>query len=259
MVSYAAGTRFLSIIGGTISSFYDWYADLPIASPQVFGDQTDVPESGGLVERQLPRRLGHQHPDHPHARRALHGRGPLPRAEGRRGLARLLRPHQVRRRLAGRTPRHRRRAGDGHGARHPHGVLPRPRGPVFPRVRRPPTPTCPSWSGCADRRRGGRRRQVPHRGRPRPRPAGRRTSRRRLGHRRRRPGGSQRLARVPLQRRRRRAVEPRARGHHPRAVAARPGRAEPVAVTLPRFDVGDTEGGSTMAAACPPSGSARTW
>ncbi|MET0711288.1 MAG: nitrate reductase subunit alpha, partial [Jiangellaceae bacterium] len=25
---------------------YDWYADLPVASPQVFGDQTDVPESG---------------------------------------------------------------------------------------------------------------------------------------------------------------------------------------------------------------------
>jgi nitrate reductase alpha subunit len=45
-VSYAAGTRFLSMIGGTILSFYDWYADLPPASPQVFGDQTDVPESG---------------------------------------------------------------------------------------------------------------------------------------------------------------------------------------------------------------------
>ena len=45
-VSYAAGTRFLSLIGGAILSFYDWYADLPIASPQVFGDQTDVPESG---------------------------------------------------------------------------------------------------------------------------------------------------------------------------------------------------------------------
>ncbi len=45
-VSYAAGTRFLSLIGGTILSFYDWYADLPPASPQVFGDQTDVPESG---------------------------------------------------------------------------------------------------------------------------------------------------------------------------------------------------------------------
>nr|WP_239153898.1 nitrate reductase subunit alpha [Amycolatopsis sp. FDAARGOS 1241] len=46
MTSYAAGTRYLSMIGGTISSFYDWYADLPVASPQVFGDQTDVPESG---------------------------------------------------------------------------------------------------------------------------------------------------------------------------------------------------------------------
>ncbi|HZC41012.1 MAG TPA: nitrate reductase subunit alpha [Streptosporangiaceae bacterium] len=45
-VSYAIGTRFLSLIGGTILSFYDWYADLPPASPQVFGDQTDVPESG---------------------------------------------------------------------------------------------------------------------------------------------------------------------------------------------------------------------
>src|SRR5579875_3190134 len=44
-VSYAAGTRFLSLIGATILSFYDWYADLPVASPQVFGDQTDVPES----------------------------------------------------------------------------------------------------------------------------------------------------------------------------------------------------------------------
>ncbi|HET7421668.1 MAG TPA: nitrate reductase subunit alpha [Candidatus Dormibacteraeota bacterium] len=45
MVSYAAGTRFYSLIGGVILSFYDWYADLPPASPQVFGDQTDVPES----------------------------------------------------------------------------------------------------------------------------------------------------------------------------------------------------------------------
>lgn len=44
-VSYAAGTRFLSLIGGVPLSFYDWYADLPPASPQVWGDQTDVPES----------------------------------------------------------------------------------------------------------------------------------------------------------------------------------------------------------------------
>jgi nitrate reductase / nitrite oxidoreductase, alpha subunit len=46
MASYAGGSRFLSLIGGTILSFYDWYADLPPASPQVWGDQTDVPESG---------------------------------------------------------------------------------------------------------------------------------------------------------------------------------------------------------------------
>ena len=26
-------------------SFYDWYADLPPASPQIWGEQTDVPES----------------------------------------------------------------------------------------------------------------------------------------------------------------------------------------------------------------------
>ena len=46
MASYASGTRFLSLIGGVILSFYDWYCDLPPASPQTFGDQTDVPESG---------------------------------------------------------------------------------------------------------------------------------------------------------------------------------------------------------------------
>ena len=45
MVSYTAGTRFLSLIGGVCLSFYDWYADLPPASPQTWGDQTDVPES----------------------------------------------------------------------------------------------------------------------------------------------------------------------------------------------------------------------
>lgn len=46
MISYGAGSRFIELIGGTMLSFYDWYADLPPASPQVFGDQTDVPESG---------------------------------------------------------------------------------------------------------------------------------------------------------------------------------------------------------------------
>ena len=45
MVSYASGTRYLSLIGGVALSFYDWYCDLPPSSPQVWGEQTDVPES----------------------------------------------------------------------------------------------------------------------------------------------------------------------------------------------------------------------
>lgn len=45
MVSYAAGARYLSLIGGACLSFYDWYCDLPPASPQTWGEQTDVPES----------------------------------------------------------------------------------------------------------------------------------------------------------------------------------------------------------------------
>ncbi|OIJ96323.1 hypothetical protein BIV23_32750 [Streptomyces monashensis] len=46
MASHAVGARFMSLIGAPMPSFHDWYADLPVASPQVFGDQTDVPESG---------------------------------------------------------------------------------------------------------------------------------------------------------------------------------------------------------------------
>ena len=45
MVSYASGSRYLSLIGGVPLSFYDWYCDLPPSSPQVWGEQTDVAES----------------------------------------------------------------------------------------------------------------------------------------------------------------------------------------------------------------------
>ncbi len=45
MISYAAGSRYLSLIGGVPLSFYDWYCDLPPSSPQTWGEQTDVPES----------------------------------------------------------------------------------------------------------------------------------------------------------------------------------------------------------------------
>jgi nitrate reductase / nitrite oxidoreductase, alpha subunit len=38
--------RFHALIGAPMLSFNDWYADLLAAFAQVFGDQTDVPESG---------------------------------------------------------------------------------------------------------------------------------------------------------------------------------------------------------------------
>lgn len=44
-VSYAAGSRFMSLLGGVVMSFYDWYCDLPPASPEIWGEQTDVNES----------------------------------------------------------------------------------------------------------------------------------------------------------------------------------------------------------------------
>jgi nitrate reductase alpha subunit len=45
MISYAAGARFLQLLGGVCLSFYDWYCDLPPASPEIWGEQTDVGES----------------------------------------------------------------------------------------------------------------------------------------------------------------------------------------------------------------------
>lgn len=45
MLSYAAGSRFLQLLGGVLLSFYDLYADFPPASPEVWGEKTDVAES----------------------------------------------------------------------------------------------------------------------------------------------------------------------------------------------------------------------
>ncbi len=45
MLSYAGGSRFLQLMGGVSMSFYDWYSDLPPASPETWGEQTDVAES----------------------------------------------------------------------------------------------------------------------------------------------------------------------------------------------------------------------
>jgi nitrate reductase alpha subunit len=45
MMSYAAGSRYLQLMGGVNLSFYDWYCDLPNAFPEIWGEQTDVCES----------------------------------------------------------------------------------------------------------------------------------------------------------------------------------------------------------------------
>ena len=129
-----------------MTSFYDWYADLPVASPQVFGDQTDVPESGDWWDAVLPDDVGLQRPGHPHARRALDGRGPLPRNESRHGQPRLRRQHQVRRRVDAVRAGHRRRAGDGDGARHPVRIPRRTSGFRSSSTTSGSTPTCRSWS-----------------------------------------------------------------------------------------------------------------
>ncbi|WP_137283283.1 nitrate reductase subunit alpha [Halorussus salinisoli] len=44
-VSFASGTRFISLIGGVSHSFYDWYSDLPPGEPLTWGTQTDNAES----------------------------------------------------------------------------------------------------------------------------------------------------------------------------------------------------------------------
>ena len=53
MISFASGSRYLQLIGGTLLSFYDWYSDLPPASPEVWGEQTDVHESADWYNAKL--------------------------------------------------------------------------------------------------------------------------------------------------------------------------------------------------------------
>ncbi len=77
MISYAAGSRYLSLIGGVCMSFYDWYCDLPPSSPQTWGEQTDVPESADWYNSSYIIAWGLQRAADAHARRALPDRGAL--------------------------------------------------------------------------------------------------------------------------------------------------------------------------------------
>ena len=53
MISYASGARMLQLMGGISLSFYDWYCDLPSASPETWGEQTDVHESADWYNAKL--------------------------------------------------------------------------------------------------------------------------------------------------------------------------------------------------------------
>ncbi len=110
MVSYAAGSRYLSLLGGVSMSFYDWYCDLPPASPQTWGEQTDVPESADWYNSSFLILWGSNVPQTRTPGRAFLYRGALQGRQERRHLPRLLGSVQVRRSLDVAEAGHRRRA-----------------------------------------------------------------------------------------------------------------------------------------------------
>ena len=257
----------LDLIGGSMLSFYDWYADLPVASPQVFGDQTDVPESGDWWDAGYLIMWGSNVPvtrtPDAHWMTEARYRGQkvvavapdyadnvkfadewLPAAPGTDGALAMAMGHVmlkeffVDRQVA-----------------------------VLHRLRRRATPTCRSWSGPASRR--PRRRpgipagQVPHRRRPRARRgtsenAAFKTVLDRRAHRR---AGRARTARSATASARRGVgqVEPRPRRRRPAAHPARHRRPRPCVVAAAALRHPRRRGRRRCRAACRSAGSAATW
>ena len=58
------------LLGGVPLSFYDWYCDLPPASPEVWGEQTDVAESADWYNSKFIAVDGLEPEHDAHARRA---------------------------------------------------------------------------------------------------------------------------------------------------------------------------------------------
>ena len=87
--------RYLSLIGGACMSFYDWYCDLPPACPQIWGEQTDVPESADWYNSTYIIVCGSNLPPDAHAGRPLRHRGALQGHQDRRDGARLRRVRQA--------------------------------------------------------------------------------------------------------------------------------------------------------------------
>ena len=137
MVSYASGTRFLALIGGVDPQLLRLVRRPAAGLAADLGRPDRRARVGRLVERRLPADLGDEPADDPHARRALHGRGAIPRPEGRRRLARLRRAHEVRRPVAPAQPGTDGALAMAMGARDPQGVPRRPHGAVLRGVRAP--------------------------------------------------------------------------------------------------------------------------
>ena len=221
MVSHAAGSRFIELMGGAMTSFYDWYADLPVASPQVFGDQTDVPESGDWWDASYLMMWGSNVPvtrtPDAHWMAEVRYRGTKVVV----GQPRLLGQHQVRRRVDALRAGHRRRDGDGDGARHPVRIPGRQADTRSSSTTSRNTPTCRSWSvsrnatapTCTGKNLTAADLGDDRRGR------GVQTGADRRPHRRGR--GPERVPRLPVHRLRGRQVEPRPRRHRPAIDGAR--------------------------------------
>ena len=126
MVSYAAGSRYLCLIGGVCMSFYDWYCDLPPASPQIWGEQTDVPESADWYNSSFIIAWGSNVPQtrtpdaHFFTEVRYKGTKTVAITPG------LLRGRETLGPVDAPQAGHRRRRRDGHGPRDPEGVLLRP-------------------------------------------------------------------------------------------------------------------------------------
>ena len=269
MVSHCVGTRFIQLIGGVMTSLLRLVRRPARGQPAGLRRPDRRAGVGRLVGRDLPDDVGLQRPGHPHPGRALDGRGALPRHQGRHGQPRLRRQHQVRRRVAARPGRHRRRARDGDGPRDPQGVLRRPRRCRSSPTTCAPTPTCRSSSASSPERAADgdgapRARQVPHRRRPR--------RRRRavaedaawktvlLDEATGAAGRAERLDGLPLRRVRRGPVEPRPRGRRPRRSSAWPATApRPSRCCCRASRTPDGTGVGAAPRRARPAGSAATW
>ena len=119
MVSYAAGARYLSLIGGVCLSFYDWYCDLPPSSPQTWGEQTDVPESADWYNSGFLILWGSNVPQTRTPDAHFYTEARYRGAKSAVICAGLFRSREIRRHLAVGETGNRRRAGHGHGPCHP--------------------------------------------------------------------------------------------------------------------------------------------